>query len=119
MPITLNGIAIYPDEAPKTKRKIGAMQETANGGRTWLQRTTAGGAAIHKSEWKLKWNHATEVIRAQVEALYNVATTMTYVDQHGTNYTVVCGDDPYEDGISIIYDNTTNYYSVSLTIFEV
>jgi hypothetical protein len=119
MAMSLNGVLIYPSDAPKKKSKIGKLQTTANGGRTFIQRTTALGAPIHKSEWPLTWNDVPEATRAAIEALYNVTGNMTYVDQHGTNYTVICEENGYEDSVSTIApDNVTLYYNVSLTILE-
>jgi len=119
MAMSLNGTLIYPSDAPKKKNKIGKLQTSANGGRTFLQRTTALGVAIHKSEWTLKWDDADETTRAQIEGFYNVAANMTYVDQHGTSYTVICEENGYDDSVSTIApDNVTLYYNVSLTILE-
>jgi hypothetical protein len=119
MAMTLNGVTIHPSDAPKKKSKVGKLQTTANGGRTFIQRTTALGAAIHKSEWALTWQNVTETIRAQIEAIYTVAATMTYVDQHGTSYTVICEENGYNDSVAIIApDNVTLYYNVSLAIVE-
>lgn len=117
--ITLNGTAIFPSDAPKTKNKIGVLQTNANGGRTFIQRTTGGGAAIHKSEWQLSWEGVSETIRAQIETLYNVAATMVYVDQHATTYTVICADEGYDDSVIAISPDGTLYYDVQLRILEV
>jgi hypothetical protein len=117
--ITLNSVAIYPSDAPKTKNKVGALQTTANGGRTWIQRVTGGGAAIYKSEWNLTWEGVSETIRAQVEALHDITVSMPYVDQHGTSYTVICADGSYDDSVSAISPDGTLHYDVSLKILEV
>lgn len=119
MAISLGGVTIYPSDAPKKKSKIGKVQVNANGGRTFIQRVTALGAAIFKSQWELEWNDVGETVRAQVETLANVTTSMTYVDQHGTSYTVQTEEEAYEDRVSYISGDGTLYYNVSLTICEV
>jgi hypothetical protein len=119
MPITLNGTAIYPSDAPKKKTKIGKTQINANGGRLFIQRTTGGGTPIFKSSWDLKWDDVPEATRAAIETLANVTTSMTYVDQHGTSYTVQTEEDAYTDSVSTISSDGTLYYNVTLTIFEV
>lgn len=115
----LNGVTIYPTDAPKAKTKVGRMQETANGGKNFIHRITAVGTPIYKSTFVLDFKNITEARRAALEALYNVATNVTYVDQHGTSYTVVCPDDGYSDSIALIQPDGTLYYNVSLSLIEV
>lgn len=118
MAITLNGTTIYPSDAPKKKSKIGKTQVSANGGRTLIHRTTSGGVPIFKSSWDLSFQMITEARRAVIEGLANVTTTMAYVDQHGTSYTVQTEEGAYSDSIALIALDGSLYYNVSLTLME-
>ena len=120
MAMSLNGVAIFPSDASKKKSKVGKSQVTANGGRTFIHRVNVSAVPIYKSAWDLQWDGVTETIRAQIEALANVATTMAYVDQHGTTYTVQTEEDAYSDSVTTISGATglALYYRVSLAIVE-
>lgn len=119
MPIlSLNGTNIYPSDVSRTSSKIGVTSVTANGGRTFIHRTTIVGVPIFKDEIDLTFNGVTAAIRAQLEALANVATTMTFVDDTGASYTVQCEDGAYQQNISVIAIDGTLRYDVSLKLFE-
>lgn len=116
--ITLNGTNLFPTDAPKKKSKVGKTQVNANGGRVFLHRTTTGGTPIFKSQWELTWADATEAQRTAIEAFAHVVTTMVFVDQHGTSYTVQTEEDAYDDSVSIIAGDGSLYYRVTLTLKE-
>lgn len=116
--IFLNSTEFFPSDAPKTTEKIGVLLQGANGKRTWVQRVTSGGAAIHKRQWQISWNDVDATVRAAVEAIFLLATTFPYVDQHGTTYTVQCEADGYSDAVTTIAPDGTLYYDVELTIYE-
>lgn len=116
--MTLNGVAIWPSDAPRTLTKIGKLLETANGGRTFLHRTVSG-TPIYKSQWDLSWDGVSETIRQQLETISRVAASVVYVDQHGGNYAVLITE--YKDAIQHVAGVTgqTLYYSVQMTLLEI
>lgn len=121
MPInTLNGFALYPSDEQRTIRKIGKVQVSANGARTFLHRTV-GGSPVFKSEFSLTFNGVTEAVRATLQTLALNPADLAFYDQHGGLFTVHFEEDAYKDGVAHISGATglTLYYGVQLTLFEV
>lgn len=116
--IFLNGVEFFPSDAQKTTEKIGAVHIAANGNRTWIQRVDAGSNPIHKRQWTIPWKDVPEAVRAAVEAIFLLATTFPYVDQHGTSYTVQCEADGYNESVTTIAPDGTLYYDVELTVYQ-
>jgi hypothetical protein len=111
--VTLNGGTFCPSDIRKTKRKAGAELPAADGTLNIMLR----GAPKH--DWELIWDDITTATRASVEAIADLATSFTFVDQHGVSRTVACPiDQPYDDGIGIIAAGspTTLYYNVTLRL---
>lgn len=117
--ITLNGTTFYPSDVPKTIEKIGVSLVAANGSRTWVQRTTAAGAAIHKRVWVIPWRGVSNTVRAAVQTIFLLTAPFTFVDHLGTSYTVQCEADGYDETVSLVQTDSINYYDITLTIYEV
>lgn len=108
-----------PSKIDLTIQKIGKTMVSANGGRTFVARTS-GGVPIRKRTWTLSWEHGSTVDRNAVRALLAVATTFTYADEEGTSYTVhVEEDDAYTHAPSFTKADNSLLYDLSITLKEV
>ena len=118
MAVSLDSVLIYPSDIARSSSKIGKTQVSANGGRTFMQRVTISAVPIFKDEITLTFKGVTAAVRAQIEALSNVATTMTFVDDTGVGYSVQCEDGAYQQNISVIARDGTLRYDCTLKLFE-
>jgi hypothetical protein len=126
--VTLNGVAynanVYagvsspatavraPQTITRQQTKAGAVIEAANGYRHVVLRNTTP-----KQAWELSWERAPEGTRAQVRALFNLATTFTAVLPDGT-FTVQCHPDSYEEEHDLTLRNGTRYYNLRIVLYE-
>jgi len=117
MAVTLNGTTIYPSDVAMQESKIGKTQINANGGRTFIHRTS-GGSPIYKRQWDLSFDTITEARRAALRTLSRVTTTMTFVDDTGASSTVQTEDGAYSQSVAFIALDGSLYYNVSLTLYE-
>jgi hypothetical protein len=117
---TLNGTDIHPSDVKVKIQKIGKTQIAAAGGRTFLHRTTGGGAPIYKRGWDLTFNNVTDAVRSTLQDLAIIATTMPFVDVHGVSYTVQTEEDCYNESVAIISGGTalTLYFNITLTLWQ-
>ena len=116
--VFLNSVEFFPTDVPKETTKIGKALVMDNGDRHWVQRVDVSSNPIHKRKWDLTWQDVAEATRAAIEAVALLATTFTYVDQHGTSYTVQCEETAYKDKVSYISPGNVLYYNVDLTIYQ-
>jgi hypothetical protein len=116
--VTLNGTTIYPSDVALKDSKIGKTQVTANGGRTFIHRTTGGGTPIFKRQWDLSFDVITETRRAALRTLAHVTTTMAFVDDTGATSTVQTEENAYSQSIAFIALDGSLYYNVSLSLYE-
>ena len=115
--IFLNGTEFFPSDVPKELSKIGKTLIAASGKRRFVHRQS-GATPIFKNSWEIPWNDVPEATRAAIEAVSRLTTTFTFVDQHGTSYTVQCEDAAYSDSVTTISPGNVLYYTVKLKIYE-
>lgn len=116
--ITLNGTTFHPSDIGKETSKIGVSLVMASGTRRFVHRTVSG-TPQYKRTWTIPWNNVSETVRAAVAAIEALTTTFTYVDEHGTSYTVQCEGDSYTEKINTIVSDTELTYDVQLKIYQV
>jgi hypothetical protein len=116
--ILLNGTAYTPSGITVNVEKIGMLIKNARGGRTFVQRTTSGGAPIVKHIWELEWDGATETIRNQLMVIGKLSTTFTLRDPEGNSWTVQTEADSYSDSWMFQSAAGVMYYRVSLKLYE-
>lgn len=116
--VTLNGVALSLVDIAKKKRKSGVTLLADDGTRHYVQRVTSGGAAIIKHEWELSTEGVSNTMRAAIEAIANLSSTMVFVDENGANYTVQCESESYQHSVAFIDGAGIAYYTVRLTIYE-
>jgi hypothetical protein len=112
--VTLSGGTFYPTTVARKQRKAGRELVAADGTLNLVLRGT-------KFEWELGWERVTDVVMGTIYAVAALTTSFTFVDQHGTPYTVAVPLEGYSDEVSLIAAGgpTTLYYDVSLTIRQV
>lgn len=116
--ISLNGTTFYVSDINKDTSKIGVTLVAASGRRRFAHRTVSG-TPVYKREWSIPWNNVSETVRAAVAAIYALTTTFTFVDEHGTSYTVQCEDGGHSEKINTIVSNTELTYDLTLKIYEI
>lgn len=111
--VTLNGVTLTPTTIETGIRKEGERLVMANGSVRFFHRA-------HKRTWTLSWNLAGLTALLSVISIFTTTSTMTYVDENGSSYTVIPTDDfGIEFGAEQISLTGFKYYSFSLTIEEV
>ena len=91
--------------------KVGPSIVAANGARTFVHRAT-------KREWQIEWGGVLDATRGTVASTHALSTTWTFVDEHGTSYTVQTEEGDYESTTAFADHAGTQYYDVSLTLRE-
>jgi hypothetical protein len=115
--ITLNGTTFHPSDIAKETSKIGVALVAASGRRRFVHRTSSG-TPIYKRTWTLPFDNVSETVRLAVAAIYALTTTFTFVDEHGTSYTVQCEDGGYSEKINTIVSNTELTYDLTLKVLQ-
>jgi hypothetical protein len=122
LPIRLNG-AIFDDTPADLSAmcapisidpiidKIGTLVKGKDGTRNWMHRA-------HERGWNIHWEDAPDATRAALETIYQLTTTFTYRDEHGTSYTVQCEEGGWQCSTGTIGGDGEVYYSITLTIWK-
>ena|SRR5205085_10012034 len=92
--------------------KIGKTQIAYNGNRTFIYR------GARKKTWTIGWPLANETTRAAVRTLHELTTTWTFVDEHGTSYTVQTEADDLSEDYAMTTPANAILYDVKLTVRE-
>jgi hypothetical protein len=110
--ITLNGTTFYASNIRHRRLRFGRELEASDGTFNLMLRGS-------KHEWEIPFDDVDATARTNLEAISALTTSFTFVDERGASYTVACPLDAYDDVVSIIKDNTTLYYNVTLKIRQV
>ena len=105
------GTLYRPVKIAETINKIGTVIEAESGARTLVQRGV-------KREWAISWEQVPEATRAALATLAGLATTFTFVDEHGTSYTVQT--EPGDHKCETDHTDRANvyWYNIELTLHE-
>lgn len=112
--ITMNSVVFSPTTVEVSFDKIGTTKRAANGKLYFYFRAI-------KRKWSISWTALPEANLAAIRALGALTSSFTFIDEHGTSYTVVVPPGGYSAELSAERRSLAGvfYYDVSLELEEV
>lgn len=110
--ITLNAVTLKPTGMDIEEQFIGESTRMAN---ATLRKVQKG----IKNKWTLSWSGLIETQIAAIRTLYRNTSSMTFVDEFGTSYTVATTGFRTTFNAGDMSFSSVKYYDVELTFEEV
>jgi hypothetical protein len=109
--LTCNGITLTPTEVDEDPEKVGVEHRALSGKRSQV-------VYAIKEGWVLRFVDVDTATKNQVRAIWRTMSTMTFVSEEGTSYTVLVPFKAYKAKRGLSGDPNAPFWTVELRVVE-